>query len=151
MIAQEPLPHGAVHGALPDISHRMHCKLPSVDAVSLAPPMTEAARARSARGLRQLMARIVLACLLVFSQQQAVLHWLSHAIEATQESERDQPAHPHCDLCDQLVAFAASLPASPVALPARTELSFAVPALHRHTHTRATACAAYEPRAPPLA
>ena len=113
--------------------------------------MTEAVPVRSAHGWRRLTARIVLACLLVFSQQQAVLHWLSHAIEATQESERDQPAHPHCDLCDQLVAFAASLPASPTALPARAELSFAVPALQGHTHPRVTACAAYEPRAPPLA
>ena len=60
----------------------------------------------------QLLAQGVLA-LLLFSQQQAALHWLSHSIEATRGKANGTPLAEHyCDECAALVALGGALPAA---------------------------------------
>jgi len=68
--------------------------------------------------LRTLLARGVLALLLVFAQQQATLHWLSHAIDSVEHKAKHGPSEA-CDECAGLAALdAMALPALPVlALP----------------------------------
>lgn len=62
----------------------------------------------------------LLALLLLFAQQQATLHWLSHAIEATQGDAKQAPPPNHaCDECTALAALGGAMPAPAVApLPA---------------------------------
>ncbi len=67
--------------------------------------------------LRKLLAHAVLGMLLLFGQQQAVRHALSHATEAVQGKAQGAPAELHCNLCDGLAAFGAALPAPDAALP----------------------------------
>ncbi len=68
--------------------------------------------------LRTLLARGVLALLLVFAQQQATLHWLSHAVDSVAQKAKHGPTDVG-DGCAGLVAFGArAAPTSPpLALP----------------------------------
>lgn len=63
--------------------------------------------------LRTLLARGVLALLLVFAQQQATLHWLSHAVDSVAQKAKHGP-NDVCDECAALAAFGAM--ATPTAL-----------------------------------
>ena len=65
--------------------------------------------------LRTLLARGALALLLVFAQQQATLHWLSHAIDSIAQKAKHGPSDV-CDECAGLVAFDAMAAPSPPAL-----------------------------------
>jgi hypothetical protein len=63
--------------------------------------------------LRTLLARGVLALLLVFAQQQATLHWLSHAVDSVAQKAKHGP-NDVCEECAGLAAFNAM--AAPAAL-----------------------------------
>ena len=65
--------------------------------------------------LRTLLARGVLALLLVFAQQQATLHWLSHAVDAVAQKAK-HGASDVCDECAALVAFDAMAAPTPLVL-----------------------------------
>jgi hypothetical protein len=68
--------------------------------------------------LKNLFARGLLALVLVFAQQQAALHWLSHAIEATHGKAASGPlANDHCDECLALNGLAAGATSTPHAFP----------------------------------
>ena len=72
--------------------------------------------------LKKLLARCALALLLVFAQQQASLHWLSHAIDATHAKAGSAALADHCDDClafAGLAAGATSAQAAPPVAPAR--------------------------------
>ena len=62
--------------------------------------------------IRKLAARGVLALLLVFAQQHALLHWLSHSIEAVQAKAGSAPAADHCDDCLGMTALGAGATSS---------------------------------------
>ncbi len=71
--------------------------------------------------LRTLLARGVLALLLVFAQQQASLHWLSHAVDSVAQDGQGGQKAKHgandvCDLCAGLLAFGAMAAPAPLAL-----------------------------------
>ncbi|MDQ2779495.1 MAG: hypothetical protein M3Y32_08060, partial [Pseudomonadota bacterium] len=66
---------------------------------------------------RRLLAVAVLGLLLLFGQQHATRHWLSHAIDATHAKAPGSVPQPHCDACDGLAAFGAAMPAPLVVLP----------------------------------
>ena len=68
--------------------------------------------------LRTLLARGVLALLLVFAQQQATLHWLQHAVDSVAQAGQKAKHGPNdvCDLCAGLVAFGAMAAPAPLAL-----------------------------------
>ena len=65
--------------------------------------------------LRTLLARGVLALLLVFAQQQATLHWLSHAVDAVAQKAKHGP-NDVCDECAALAAFDAMAAPAPLVL-----------------------------------
>ncbi len=68
---------------------------------------------------KRLLARGLLALLLLFAQQAASLHWLSHAIDATHaKASQGQAPSEHCDECLALGALGAAAPASPFVVPA---------------------------------
>jgi hypothetical protein len=71
-----------------------------------------------ARGLlRGFAARALLALAFLFAQQTASLHWLSHAIEATQaKAGKSAPVPDHCDECLTLGALGAGASARQVRL-----------------------------------
>ena len=100
--------------------------------------------------LQRLVSRFALALLLVFTQQQAVLHLLGHSLE--QVASKKAPAGPAEHACEKCLAFAqvdhaaapvaalprldtAAIEARPIALRAGSESRFAP---------------AYRSRAPPL-
>ncbi len=68
--------------------------------------------------LRTLLARGVLALLLVFAQQQATLHWLQHAIDSVAQNGQKAKHGPSdvCDECAGLVAFDAMAAPTPLVL-----------------------------------
>jgi len=71
--------------------------------------------------LKVLLGRGLLALALLFSQQQAALHWLSHAVEATQaKASKTAPATDHCDECLALAGIGSAPPSSAAALPLTT-------------------------------
>jgi hypothetical protein len=79
--------------------------------------------------LRRVLARSVLALLLLFAQQHAVLHWLSHSIEATHAKAPSPTGADHCDECLALGALVAGATSSAPMLPlmsARHSLAAAV-------------------------
>ena len=67
--------------------------------------------------LRNLAARGLLALAFLLAQQTAALHWLSHAVESTQQKAGNgtAPDH-HCDECLTLSALGAGAPSSGMAL-----------------------------------
>jgi hypothetical protein len=74
--------------------------------------------------LRSLLARGVLALMLVFAQQHAALHWLAHAVDAVDSAASQKAKHGGpddvCGECAGLIAFGAMAVGSPPvwALPA---------------------------------
>lgn len=102
----------------------------------------------AALNLRRLLAHVALGLLLLFSQQQATQHWLSHAVEATQ-AKKGAPATEHCGTCDGLVAFGAALPALPPALAVPDPFEHVQPLSRLTNPLLAAALVAYLSRAPP--
>lgn len=99
--------------------------------------------------LRGFALRLLLAVLLVFTQQQLVLHELGHAFDRlAHQTERQQPTDQVCNVC---VAFAGIHHAAQgsAALPVLPPQRFARPAGVRFASSRSTFTAAYLSRAPP--
>ena len=67
--------------------------------------------------LKTLLARGLLALALLFAQQTAALHWLSHAIEATRAKASQSAPSEHCDECVALAGLGAAATPSSAALP----------------------------------
>ena len=100
--------------------------------------------------LKTLLGRGLLALALLFAQQQAALHWLSHAVEATQAkaSSKTAPAE-HCDECLALAGFGAAATSSATALPA-SFAQHALVALPPVSVAPAVLRLAFQSRAPPI-
>jgi hypothetical protein len=65
--------------------------------------------------LRSLLARGVLALLFVFAQQQATLHWMSHAVAEVTQKAKHAP-NEVCEDCGGLIAFGAMAVGAPLPL-----------------------------------
>jgi hypothetical protein len=93
---------------------------------------------------------LVLAALLLFTQQQAVLHWLSHAVAAASvKGKTAGPVGDHCDECDLLAPLAASIGSAPFQLALQAPVQVA-PALQADLATPRPPALAYRSRAPPF-
>ena len=106
---------------------------------------------RSTRlSFKQLATRGLLALAFLFAQQTAALHWLSHAVEATQsQAGKNAPPGHHCDECLVLGALSAAATSGGTALP----LSAAQHALPRQASGDAAPQPlrlAFRSRAPPV-
>ena len=112
---------------------------------------------RSTRlSFKQLATRGLLALAFLFAQQTAALHWLSHAVEATQSQAtqatgagKNAPPGHHCDECLVLGALGAAATSGGTALP----LSAAQHALPRQASGDAAPQPlrlAFRSRAPPV-
>jgi hypothetical protein len=106
---------------------------------------------RSTRlSFRHLAARGLLALAFLFAQQTAALHWLSHAVEATQsQAGKNAPPGHHCDECLSLGALGAAAASGGASLPLATALH----ALPGHASVGAAPAPlrlAFRSRAPPL-
>ena len=99
--------------------------------------------------LKNLAARGLLALAFLFAQQTAALHWLSHAVEATQQKagQGTVPGH-HCDECLTLSALGAAATSSGTSLPA-VATPHALPARARGAASPAALRLAFHSRAPP--
>jgi hypothetical protein len=75
-------------------------------------------RSSSTLLLKNFAARGLLALAFLFAQQTAAVHWLSHAIEATQAKAGKPAPNDHCDECLTLSALGAGAISQSVALPA---------------------------------
>lgn len=62
---------------------------------------------RPITSLKLLLARGALALMLLFTQQQAALHWLGHAIDATHAKYGGPIPSDHCDECPSFSALGA--------------------------------------------
>ena len=104
----------------------------------------------STLNLRRMLAHVVLGLLLLFGQQNATQHWLSHAIEEIHAKAHGSPPPAHCDVCDGLAAFGAAIPGSAFAhlLAFQAELT-ALPTPAAIEPARAFATG-YQSRAPPV-
>lgn len=69
---------------------------------------------RSLTPLKLLLARGALALLLLLAQQQAALHWLGHAIDATHAKYGGPLPSDHCDDCVSFGALGAAAPSTHV-------------------------------------
>jgi hypothetical protein len=98
--------------------------------------------------LRTLLARGVLALLLVFAQQQATLHWLSHAVDSVAQKAKHGP-NDVCDECAGLTAFGAMAAPTPPALPLPRDDSTLVDVVEPVSIARAPQLA-FRSRAPPV-
>ena len=99
--------------------------------------------------LKSLLGRGLLALALLFAQQTATLHWLSHAVEATHAKASHQAPSEHCDDCLALAGLGAAATSSMPVLPA----SFAQHALYALppvTTSPAALRLAFHSRAPPI-
>jgi len=68
--------------------------------------------------LKNMLARGLLALAFLFAQHTASLHWLSHAVDATQaKAGKSAPVPDHCDECLLLVALGAGATSDNTALP----------------------------------
>jgi len=103
----------------------------------------------AALNLRRLLVHAALGLLLLFSQQHATQHWLSHAVEASHAKNQSAPAAEHCEACDGLVAFAAALPAPPPEFAVLDGFEHAQPLVRLTPLLLATPLVAYLSRAPP--
>ena len=99
--------------------------------------------------LNSLLARGVLALMLLFAQAQSATHWLSHVAEAKHAKPGGTTPAEHCDECLALSALGAAAPSSAPALPPGTahHVLAVLPAL---VATPATAWPAFHSRAPPI-
>ena len=106
--------------------------------------------------MNTLAARLVLAVLLLFAQQQAATHWLSHAGSAKASADAkhaaagngSSPAE-HCDECLALSALGGAAPSTAPVLP-HGSAQHAVATAPVATTTPAVPRRAFEPRAPPV-
>lgn len=100
--------------------------------------------------LRTLFARIALSILLLFAQQQAMLHELQHSVDAA--SGKTNPASPLHEVCLQCVAFAGidNAPASTAPVFALPELAHPLVAAPIRAGRSVVLRTAYDSRAPPL-
>ena len=99
--------------------------------------------------LKRLLGRGLLALALLFAQQQAALHWLSHAIDATHAKASNSAPAEHCDDCLTLGVLAAGAASTSPVLP----VSFAQHALTTTPPAMASPAAlrlAFRSRAPPI-
>ncbi len=99
--------------------------------------------------MNTLLGRGLLALVLLFGQQHAALHWLSHAVESTQAKAGAPAPEQHCDDCLAVAGLGAAATSSTALLPAP---------LARHTLTSPLPTAdapaplrlAFHSRAPPI-
>ncbi len=99
--------------------------------------------------LRGSALRLLLALLLVFTQQQLVLHELGHAFDRlAHQTERPQPADHVCNVCVAFAGVHHAAQGGPV-LPPLAPQRFARPADVRFVSSPSTFAAAYLSRAPP--
>ena len=98
--------------------------------------------------LNSLLARSVLALMLLFAQAQSATHWLSHVAEAKHAKPSGSTPAEHCDECLALSALGAAAPSAASALPpgAAHHVLAVLPAPNA---TPATAWPAFRSRAPP--
>ena len=99
--------------------------------------------------LGRLLAHLALGLFLLASQQHAVAHWLSHAIDATHAKAPGAPASEHCDDCAGLIAFGAALACAEVAIPPTPAFGDTAPVTPLPPTPVAVSPAAYLSRAPP--
>lgn len=98
---------------------------------------------------QRLLMHALMALLLLFMQQQATLHWLSHAVDATHASVKHPLPAAGCDECVGMAAFGAAAPVTSLVLPA-------VPATHERAQAAQLASIAtalrlaFRSRAPPV-
>ena len=104
----------------------------------------------SAPLLKNLLARGLLALALLFAQQHAALHWLSHAIAATHAKASGGSAVPdHCDECLALSAFGAAATGTDTPLLPASIAHHALVALPPVAISPAPLRLAFQSRAPP--
>jgi hypothetical protein len=95
---------------------------------------------------------VLLAFLLLFVQQGAVLHELGHTFEHSRSSQHGQPPGGSPDVCDKCAAYApggAALPSTPSGFDVFASTS-ASPVLGVLAVVTTRPLAAYRSRAPPL-
>ena len=98
--------------------------------------------------LNSLLARSVLALMLLFAQAQSATHWLSHVAEAKHAKPSGTTPAEHCDECLALSALgAAATSASPALPPGTAHHTLAVRPMP--SAAPATVWLAYRSRAPP--
>ena len=99
---------------------------------------------------KNLLARGLLALALLFAQQHAALHWLSHAIAATHAKASGGSAVPdHCDECLALSAFGAAATGADTPLLPAGVAHHALVALAPVAVSPAALRLAFQSRAPP--
>ena len=98
--------------------------------------------------LNSLLARSVLALMLLFAQAQSATHWLSHVAEAKHANPGSTTPAAHCDECLALGALGAAATSAATALPAAAAHPVLAVLLAPGT-TPATAWPAFQSRAPP--
>jgi hypothetical protein len=105
----------------------------------------------SSSPLKKLVARGLLALAFLFAQQTAALHWLSHAVEATQAKAGSSTggAPHHCDECLAVAAFGAAAPGAGFAFPASL-VQLAPGVATAVTASPAAPRLAFRSRAPPI-
>lgn len=99
--------------------------------------------------LRILLTLVVVGLLLMFGQQQATRHALSHVAEALKDKGQESPEERHCDVCKSLAAYGSVVP---VPAPAMSLATLSVQAQSPGTEHSAPAAAVntgYRTRAPP--
>ena len=100
--------------------------------------------------LKNILARGLLALALLFAQQTAALHWLSHAVESTHaKAGIGSAAGEHCDDCLALSALGAAATSADNALAAAAA-RHALPAPTPAVPPAAALRLAYRSRAPPI-
>jgi hypothetical protein len=99
---------------------------------------------------KQLAARGLLALAFLFAQQTAALHWLSHAVEATQaKAGKGAPPGHHCDECLTLGALVAGATSAGFTLPL-AGAQHALPGVASDAVSPAPLRLAFRSRAPPV-
>lgn len=99
--------------------------------------------------LTALLARSVLALMLLFAQAQSATHWLSHVAEAKHAKPGGSTPAEHCDECLALSALGAAASSAALALPSGTA-HHVLADLPAASATPAAAWPAFHSRAPPI-
>ncbi len=100
--------------------------------------------------LHRTLWRLALAALLVFGQQGAVLHELSHGMEDARANHGGVPHPEVCEKCVAFAGFAGSLSPAIVVVPVLTPANRAIDQWAATAHD-APIARAYQSRAPPIA
>ena len=107
-------------------------------------------RSTTRLSFKHLAARGLLALAFLFAQQTAALHWLSHAVEATQaQTGKNAPPGHHCDECLTLGALGAGATSAASTLPL-TGAQHALPGSASDAVAPAPLRLAFRSRAPPV-